>query len=1262
MKTLPISGTLRSVSFEDDDTIDLVRQLVALEMNSHPDRMFLEVKGTFPKDYYSSNPKRWSDLFFRLSFDGKTIPLEAMQTYVTQTRPGLAVAAQTVTQEEWEDHADFLKPLFDSDTDFNEWRILGVEEVRSIILPIPPKDVALMPANIPIPQIQSLVDTLHPYEITEIRATILPDDASELVKRNYYPRLKADTPPNIETLRGSITSSQAQFRKLMQLDAPSPEKISTVRVKWYVPWISTRFVSPRTRFEQIFYGMTLSDATPYIGYFTAKTETMRHKFYVKNPKDKKIPEDFKGWWKGWLSTTMPQRRMPTLLLYRGTSRSSFDRIAITPKDITVDVHREKASTQTLDELKEDVAKWLMTMDALVPFITATDVDTKRWELGDLSMIASYAKEVLEFDMLRFPCLQSIFSYQNNVFRLLRAEHASDDISPRELQAYQILSQEDAEQTPQYLAKEMNLTEAEAMELFTTLRNRAEDFDIEKSLKAYPVIKFSNKDVMIRFVTHPERTLKYIDVLRFVLTSESESVNEVCPRRMEVVAPKVAVPQQEITEEDAFAPIDLDLGFEDEEAEPEQAPEVELGVEPKSKKLRVAERKGTYNYFNTRLQKFDPNTFDKNIYPSKCDKPKQVIALTEEDKARIGDEYNYSNASESEKLELTEPNATVICPPYWCMRDEIPLREEQLKVGDDGESHCPVCNGKVRTNDSADPLEFTVIKRDTLAKYPDYLKQVSGINGRRIPCCYQQPRSSTEVLAPKEEVMYIRDANSINLPQFRMGYVSDDLAQQLKIKTNYEQSVKKGRITTGESDVFRVGIGRPSKSLPTLLNDKTPIPRPRDAKEKLMQCSFVRTWQDTHEGDTQIDRIIASIDDAYQQGSLPFMDELEYVTTFLKCEVILINSVDGQVLCGFWTGVLGPGSRTIAVVDTNILAHVSRKKGKAGAKLEYVSDLTKAPFAAETFPNVRDLHSRACSTDMPLMEDAIKELQKAGKSDYSVILDPYQRIQAVFVPNEIILPIFPIPSKPDAGVGVRSGYVDVRKEELPTASVLRAFLGQTQHPKFKIVRELANAAGQISEFLLASGLRAPIQPEESGHAPAEEVVETIQRANESTLVDGKPNAEDVRLAEQISYSEEIFQFLLYSLSKDVQEEDYGNLRESIQAKSANLYKDLKKWFDSKAYNDTTKSPVEFVNKVRTPCGQFTQKDACNKSSLCGWHKNTCKIRVKPIVEKDDVLKRIVKVLRDNDKQRALVLDDRISPFFSTILYLEMPHELITTSVS
>jgi len=90
------------------------------------------------------------------------------------------------------------------------------------------------------------------------------------------------------------------------------------------------------------------------------------------------------------------------------------------------------------------------------------------------------------------------------------------------------------------------------------------------------------------------------------------------------------------------------------------------------------------------------------------------------------------------------------------------------------------------------------------------------------------------------------------------------------------------------------------------------------------------------------------------------------------------------------------------------------------------------------------------------------------------------------------------------------------------------------------------------------------------------------------------------------------------------------------------------------------PIQFVKKVRTPCGQLARED-CKKSTLCGLQGNVCKIKINPIVDKRQVLTRLVKTLMENSKQRALVLDGRLSPFFSTILYLEMPNELITTTI-
>jgi hypothetical protein len=249
-----------------------------------------------------------------------------------------------------------------------------------------------------------------------------------------------------------------------------------------------------------------------------------------------------------------------------------------------------------------------------------------------------------------------------------------------------------------------------------------------------------------------------------------------------------------------------------------------------------------------------------------------------------------------------------------------------------------------------------------------------------------------------------------------------------------------------------------------------------------------------------------------------------------------------------------------------------------------------------------------------------------------------------------------------GVTVRSGYTDIQDAELPTRTRLSEFLKSTIHSGFKVTEELQSVNGNSSEFLLESGFRAIFRPEPSETIDtAKEVVSTLRTGHsEEELVSGQPNASDLKLASEISYSSEVFEFLLFSLSKDVQTDEYEELRKSITTPSETLYKDLKQWLDSQAYWTSVDEPVQFVNKVRTPCGQM-EKDTCKKSTLCGWHQTTCKIKVKPIVDKTKILVRLTKTLKDNTKQRALVLDGRLSPFFSTILYLEMPHEWITSSV-
>jgi hypothetical protein len=416
-----------------------------------------------------------------------------------------------------------------------------------------------------------------------------------------------------------------------------------------------------------------------------------------------------------------------------------------------------------------------------------------------------------------------------------------------------------------------------------------------------------------------------------------------------------------------------------------------------------------------------------------------------------------------------------------------------------------------------------------------------------------------------------------------------------------------------------------------------------------------------------------------------LEEIEYVTSFLNCEVIRVSMDTQEVTCGFWSESSGPTSRTIVLLGANtVLAQVSRKKTGKSYKSQHIIDV-RAPVFRATLPIVRDSHAVACSIAIPTLSDALTELQLKSLTQYEFILDPFGRVQSVFVPRVVLLPIHPSHVKNESGIPTRPGYADIELKELPTGSTARAFLSDTKHAKFKVQSNVFNVWGMVVELELASGFRVPIRYETVDNAgDASEVVRTTRNARsedpnlvgEAVLVDGEPNKADTKLAQDTTYASEIYEFLMFSLSKDIAVDPSGEilkndsdsrteydpdaLRTMIKNRTGNLYNALKKWFNTEAYQDSTTSPVEFVNKVRTPCGQLTE-DTCSKSTLCGLYKGTCRIRVKPIVDKDAVLKRMVKTLRDNVKQRALVLDGRMSPFFSTVLYLEMPHELITTSI-
>lgn len=1253
MKSLTIEGTSKVVEFYEDDTIDKIRQLIAFHLDSHPNRLYIELKCKLPKDYYTS-PKHWMNLFFRLSVDRKKIDAASMDVYLKDIRLLTGINAMEVTLEQWEERDERLKPLFAPTEAFSEYRIFGYQEIDSLCLSNPPT-TPKFPSTPRKFYGQSLFETLYPFEEFEgfrVRE-VKPTEDDSKTQAMYYPFFTTETPEKftdaeIETIQKTRT---ALGRLLGLTDVPPHKEPSITRAKWAVTLDATDFTSPRNRFEQMFYGLTVSKEIPYVGFFLSKNEQIRHKFYVTDSKAKK-PELDVDIWKSWITLTQPQRRLPTLLLYKGTSRSSFDRITITPKNIVFSIHRDKKSEKTLDDLKESLYKWFQTFDSIVPFFEEQDVVLSNWKLIELSATAQYKDTIKEFNMNRFYCLQSIFLRSENKFRLLRVNRETDIVDPQLLQAYELLSTTASANPTEVLVSEMGVTQTEAERLVKEASERETDLGVQD----YPVIEFNEKQVTIQFANNLERTLLYADILRYVLTG-GEEVEAVCPSLKDVVREAVAAP--------APAPAPAPAAISN--AAPQQFVDEfeEYGFGGGARKVKVKQgSQTTHGYFLDRLSKFDNEMFDSK-YSSSCEKNKQVVIVDE----TKGAEFDYSTEPEAKKLDLGK--GTAICPLYWCMTDEVPLDEpneagtkekNRLVRGEDGLLHCPICGGKVRSeSDNQDRKEFSVIERNKTLQYPKFRDKLSK-SGKQVPCCFKiaEKPKKTLVKEDSDETFILAKPT---LPEYRMAMLPSTLAKTLHLKTNYENTVTTtSRFVSGVGDVFRVGIGRASKTLPGMLGLSQEIPSPAQKTDITKQCSFFSTWKYRKGEGVEEEQIIASIDDYFTRGQLTILQEVEYVAGILNCQVILLHPETYDVSCGFWGDYASSNTRSIAMIGDDILAHAIREKRREKLlKLQINANLNSSKLQP-AYDVLKPLYAQACAVDIPTYAEVADKL--GGKeTKYDVILDPLGLVQAIYIQTtKVIIPVKParLMTFPEFS-SVFDGYHKFQNnEDLATVETAKNTLKTLNISGLMVERDLYNIKGEVVELLLKSGLRSLVRPQITGERRrAEEVLDTIRYVNEDKLLNAPENAADKEISDKISYESELYDFLLYSLSKDVQSN--SELKQSIASKSDTLPAILKAWFAERGYEDATGDVVSFINKIRTPCGQFKKSECGKKSSLCGW-KGSCKIKVQSsVVRAEALLNRMANELNSNSKKRLLVLDGYLEPFFSTILYLELPHELITTDI-
>jgi len=1282
-----LSKEKHTVSFFEDDSIEVVREQLAKSANTHPDRMFALVSLKLQKDYYTADPRNWENLFDRLSYNGRSIEKSVFDEYQTKYRfPNTNITYANYDRGEWMSYPDELKPLFSGEC--SEYRIFGVSDDKSFVLPIEKENnyISRIPAkSLPRPDNSKIVTSYYDIEsIDHFAYKIYQEDETALY---YYPYLRADTPNILSDESVRLLEKNAKLlTDLLDLKIPKEYQHSGTHIlhtRFYIPWIGTDFGSAvRTRFEQIFYGLTVSSIVPYVGLFTSKDDINRHKFFTENPKTEE-PYLNMADWKTWWSITKPARNRPTLILYRGKSKHHFDRILITSDDMIVSTNRPEKNSETPEELKKSCEKWLKTFDAVIPFLDEKDIHPDRWELQEMKIMLTYPKSVDDLSILRFNCISPFYSIADKAkssFTMMRTDHENFGVTSIDAKLIQMA--QEGPLVAKDVAQELSITPDHASKLINDIMSRREENNKlgDRIFRGYPTMIIGTDFIRVSSVKETHLSTKYADILRYILSNpNSDDLDNICPARLQTIAAEAATIHTNVVDEDALvddAFADLLDDFDAEKEEPvvdtsEPAPKTSLDV--------ANQRKTTYNYFATRLRSFDPETFSSSdaLFSKKCEKTQQPVVLTPADKKRLVDfesgKYDPINKAEPGKLlDVVDPDGTMICPEYWCIKDEIPLREDQL-VSEDGTLKCPVCHGKLATTTAADPREFPLIKRKEGNVYPRPQRK-SPANGKDIPCCFMKTGSKKMEKTEIKDKYYVFLDSKVNLPELRLAKLDKKTIDLLDLNEQYTK-LDNQRISENGGGFFRVGLGHASTTLPTLLGMSQTIPLPRESVKTVLKCSFMRLWEnptDTHFKEIydklvefkdttvreNLARVISGIDDAYVNKELSPIQELEYSALALNCDIFRLNVKTHTIGCLLHSSIVNPRSRGIIVLqrdnELDILANAKRTKNT----FIYTSNVFEAPFEKYTSKTVMSERNRACMTEIPSYTEAQKVREKLFTEPYSVILDPLGRGQALYIPNKLVLP-FQSSVLPDTEDPKIWGFSNLH---LPSYDTMKDLLSkaQTVTKGYAFEESLYDTQGQRSEILTASGLRIPVKPEKVGTGISKEVIHTVNESGESELMYGQPSTELKEIYSEISYDGEVYEFLIFQLSKDLEHDEYHDLRSVLTSqplKRKDVETALKKWFDRVTQFVDIKESREFVSKIRAPCGQFKKKDC--KGNLCGWDGKVCRIQIKKSVKEDKLFNRLFSSVFDNSKIRAVILDGRTTPFFSSILYFKLPHEIILT---
>jgi hypothetical protein len=252
------------------------------------------------------------------------------------------------------------------------------------------------------------------------------------------------------------------------------------------------------------------------------------------------------------------------------------------------------------------------------------------------------------------------------------------------------------------------------------------------------------------------------------------------------------------------------------------------------------------------------------------------------------------------------------------------------------------------------------------------------------------------------------------------------------------------------------------------------------------------------------RTISGIDDAFSRKELTPIQELEYSSLALNCDIFRINLKTHSVGCLLYSSLVKPRSRGIIVLQRDEELDILTNAKRAKNSFVYSSNIFESPFEKYAGRIVSIERDKACSTEVPNYTEAQKVREKLFTEPYSVILDPLGRGQALYIPNKLVLP-FQSAVLPDTEDPKIWGFSNLH---LPTYDTMKDVLTKAQATTkgYEFQEGVYDSQGMRVEIMTSSGLRIPVKPEKVDTGLPKDIIPTVSEIGESELMYGQPNAD------------------------------------------------------------------------------------------------------------------------------------------------------------